>query len=86
MKVGTILYYARIIPDANIYDVCELRVRTIKNDYFVGTDRRDKHAYLLSYNTLNVAVFEDREDALRLVLEEQDSHTFKQSEKYYEEY
>ena len=32
------LYYARIIPNSGIYDVCELIIRTVAEDYFVGID------------------------------------------------
>ena len=86
MKIGDTWYYARIMPVTNTYDVCDLRIHTMADSYFIGTDKRDKHAYLLSYDTLGTAVFPDRDTALRLVLQEQDSHTCRKSEKYYEEY
>lgn len=41
------LYYARILPRVGIYEVCELILRTVRNDWFVGIDKRDKHAFLL---------------------------------------
>ena len=46
LKIKNHLYYARIIPKSGIYDVCELIIRTITDDYFVGIDKMDKHAYL----------------------------------------
>ena len=46
LKLKDHLYYARIIANSGIYDVCELIIRTITNDYFVGIDKMDKHAYL----------------------------------------
>ena len=69
MNKGDILYYARVLP--GIYDVCELKVRTIGDDYFVGVDKRDKHAYLLPYSYLDIKVFKDREDALEIVRKEE---------------
>lgn len=40
------LYFARILPKVGIYDVCELTVRTVGEDYFVGIDKRDKQAHI----------------------------------------
>jgi hypothetical protein len=52
IKKRDILYYARIVPSTNIYEVIELIVRTVEDSYFVGIDKRDKHAFLLN-NTDN---------------------------------
>lgn len=46
------LYYARIIPKTGIYEVCEIILRTIEDTWFVGTDKRDKHAYMFNYSDL----------------------------------
>ena len=80
------VYYARIIPTTGIYDVCELYVRTVENDYFVGVDKRDKRAYLFGYNAVDDIVFDNRKDTLKRV---QDAEKHKQKiseETYYEEY
>lgn len=37
-----IVYFAHIIPQLGIYDVCEIIIRTIEDDYFVGIDKHDK--------------------------------------------
>ena len=52
VKVKDILYYARIIPTVGIVDVCQLTIRTVKEEYFVGCDKVDKHAYLFNYSDL----------------------------------
>ncbi len=89
MKVinkGDKLYFARIIPKVNIYDVCELRIRTVEEDYFVGIDKRDKQAHVFGYNRLDEDLFENRSDALRKVrLAEKNKNTDIQ-EIEYEEY
>lgn len=59
-----ILYYARLAT----FDVCELVIRTVADDYFVGLDKRDKRAYLFPYSDLGKIVFENRQDALDVVL------------------
>lgn len=64
MKKLDILYYARLTT----FDVCELIIRTVADDYFVGLDKRDKRAYLFSYDDLGKIVFENRQDALDVVL------------------
>ena len=57
LKLKDKVYYARILSKVNIYEVCELIIRTIEDGYFVGTDKHDKHAYLFSYKRLNDIVF-----------------------------
>lgn len=79
------VYYARIIPQTYIYDVCELIIRTIEDDYFVGTDKRDKHAYLLTYNDLD-KIYAKKPDALSVVRKAETKKPKVKSESYYEEY
>ena len=64
---GSVVYYARLIPKNHVYEVCELKIRTIEETWFVGVDKRDKHAYLLNTADINQTVFEKRQDALSLV-------------------
>lgn len=42
-----ILYYARIMPTLGLYDVYELKIRTIneENRWFCGMEKRTKIAY-----------------------------------------
>lgn len=61
------LYYARIIPTVGIFDVCQLIVRTVTDEYFVGYDKVDKHAYLLYFSDLDKTVFKSRKQALDVV-------------------
>ena len=68
MKLKEHWYFARILPASHTYEVCELIIRTIEKDYFVGVDKRDKHAYLLSYSDIGKLIFKDREECLDLVL------------------
>ena len=83
-----IVYYAHIIPQLGIYDVCEIIIRTIKKDYFAGIDKHDKRAYLFSYDDFNKTVFSQRKDALNKVKEaEKDKpKEILSEETYYEEY
>ena len=49
-----ILYYARIMPTLGLYDVYELKIRTIdeENRWFCGMEKRTKIAYLFSYDNI----------------------------------
>lgn len=79
MKKGDIVYYARIIPNI-LYEVCELKVRTINETYFVGTEKQTKHAFLFSNKALDKNVFYNRNDALNKVKEAE-----KAQNKFYKE-
>lgn len=85
-KIGNAIYYARIIPTLGIYDVCELKIRTITDTYFVGTDKRDKRAYLFSYNAVGKCIFSNRKDAVEKVITAEESNPKTSKEIYYEEY
>ena len=52
IKRGKIVYYARILRPVGIYEVIELFIRTVDDDYFVGIDKHDKHAYLFYMTVL----------------------------------
>ena len=86
IKRGDVVYYARIMPTVGIYEVCELLVRSLYDTYFVGVDKRDKHAYLFSYNRINDIVFFDRKVCLQKVLKAEENAPKVSSEKEYEEY
>ena len=61
------LYYARILPNSFTFDVCELIIRTVNDEWFVGIDKHDKHAYLFSNNEIGERVFYNRDEALNKV-------------------
>lgn len=80
------VYYARIIPTVGIYEVCELKIRTVKDNWFVGVDKRDKRAYLFANSEIDNLVFMDRNRALEKVQIAETSKKNISDEKYYEEY
>lgn len=65
------VYYARIVPASNMYDVCELTIRTVEDNWFVGIDKHDRHAYLFYNSDIGNIVFIERKDALEKVLNEE---------------
>lgn len=86
LKKKDIVYYARIIPSVGIYDIYELMIRTVEDDYFVGIEKRDKHAYLFNNSSYNKIVFKDRKVALKLVQNAEKNKKQISEEVYYEEY
>lgn len=86
MKNKDIVYYARIIPNTGIYDVCELKIRTVKDDWFVGVDKRDKRAYLFYQKDIYNVIFFNRNDALNKVRAAESNKKCINQETYYEEY
>jgi hypothetical protein len=71
-----------------IYDLDELKVRTVEDDWFVAIEKSTRRAYLFSYNSINKIIFLDRKEALNKVKEaETYKHKYHVStETYYEEY
>lgn len=67
LKKKDIIYYARIMPSSGIYDVLELKVRTVEEDWFVGIEKRDKQAFLFADRDIDKIIFADRNKALEVV-------------------
>ena len=86
LKRKDIIYYARIIPTSSVYEVCELIVRTVEDNWFAGIDKRDKRAYIFSDSDINKIVFKNRKDALKKVLDAEANKKDVNNETYYEEY
>ena len=86
MNKGDNVYYTRIFPTVGLYEVCDLKVRTVEEDWFCATEKRTHKAFLFSYKDIGVTVFKDREQALELVLEAERHKKPISTEKYYEEY
>lgn len=80
------LFYARIILRTRIYEVCELIIRTIEDTYFVAIDKKDKHAYLFTYEDIDIILFAKRDDALSKVLDAEKKSPKIKYEIDYEEY
>ena len=68
---GDIVYYARIMPTLGIFEVEELKLRTVEEDYFVGLNKHDKRAFLFFMNSIGDKIFLNRKDALNKVKDAQ---------------
>ena len=86
IRKNDIIYYARIMPKLGIFDVYDLKVRTVEDTYFVAIDKRDKKSYLFNFTDINKTVFANREDALSKVKEAEKNKPKVSAEIFYEEY
>lgn len=80
------VYYARIFPNVGMYELDELKIRTVTNEYFVGIEKRSKQAFLFQYSDIGKTIFTNRQDALNKVKEAEKNKNKTVTETYYEEY
>ena len=86
IRKNDIVYYARIMPKLDVYDVYDLKVRTVEDTYFTGIDKRDKKSYLFTYKDVDKTVFINREEAVNKTKEAEKNKPIISTETYYEEY
>ena len=67
LKAQDIVYYARIIPNVNVYEVSELRIRTATDNWYVGVDTKDKQAIYFQESDIDSKIFLKRSNALTVV-------------------
>ena len=84
---GDFVYYARIMPNLGIFDVYDIKIRTIADTWFSGVEKRDKKVFLFPYSAIDEYVFLNRKDAVD-VATNAEAHNKKviSTETYYEEY
>lgn len=64
---GDTVYYTRVFPETGTYDLCDLVIRTVMDNWFCGVDKKDKRAYLLGFNEIDENVFDNRSIAPLIV-------------------
>ena len=67
LKLKDTVYYARIIPSSFIFDVLELKIRTVDDGWYVGIEKRDKQAFLFLEEDIGSKIFIKRTDCLKVV-------------------
>ena len=86
IKKGTVMYYARISHNLGMYELCELKVRSVYDTYFVALENRTKIAFLFGFSLVGKTVFFNRKEALEKVREAEKDKREISTERYYEEY
>ena len=77
--------YAQILPKVGIYNVCEMVVCTLYEDYFACMDKREKKRYLFNYSDIDKILFANRLEALTLVTDAEKDKPKVSNERFYEE-
>ena len=85
IKKKDILYYAQILPKVGIYNVCEMIVCTLYEDYFACMDKREKKRYLFYYSDIDRILFANKLEALTLVTDAEKDKQKVSNERFYEE-
>ena len=86
IKKSDVIYYARVMPTVGLYEIVEIKVRTVTEDYIVGIDKNTKHAFMFYFDDINRTIFFDRNEALKVVKAAEKNGKKVSDEKYYEEY
>lgn len=86
IKKSDVIYYARVMTTVGLYEIVELKVRTVAEDYIVGIDKNTKHAFMFYFDDINRTIFFDRNEALKVVKAAEKNGKKVSDEKYYEEY
>lgn len=86
LKKKDVVYYTKIIPSCGIYDVYELRIRTVEDNWFVGIEQTDKQAHYFTKSDIGKTIFIDRNEALNVVRKAEKNKKNICEETYYEEY
>ena len=85
LKKKDVLYYAQILPNVGIYNVCEMIVCSLYDTYFAAIDKREKKRYLFNYSDIDKIIFSDRLTALTIVTDAEKNKPKVSNEIYYEE-
>lgn len=74
VKVGDVFYYAQVMPTLSRFNLIELKVRNVnyEDEWFSCVEKRDRYAMLFDFSDIDKVVFRDRQDALEIVLREED--------------
>lgn len=86
LNKNDIVYYAKIFPKMGIYELYELKIRTLTDKYFVATDDKTKQAHLFGLDSVGECIFTDRNEALEVVHEAEMHKPKVSDETFYEEY
>lgn len=64
IKKGEKIYYVRALQKVDIYELYELNIRTVKENWFAAYEDKSKQVFLFSNKDIGNIVFTIRKDAL----------------------
>lgn len=74
MEKADKVYFCNIISNCNIYEVFELTIRTVADNYYVGVDSTTRQAYVFTESMMDNLVYKHRFEALNKVETERSKH------------
>jgi hypothetical protein len=51
------VFYLRKLPEQEINEILRLTLRTVTDEYFVGIEEKEQHAFLFHYSDIGKIVF-----------------------------
>ena len=73
IKKGDVVYYAQALEPVSTFEVLELIVRTVKDNWFTGVETKEKQVHLFYLKDIDKCIFFNRHDALMTVKEAESS-------------
>ena len=67
MDINERVFFARVVPQCDIYEVLSLVIRTAKKDWFVGVDSNTRQAYPFNCSSLGTLIFSTSKEAEQVV-------------------
>lgn len=64
LERGDAIIYARVMPHIGYYELLDLKVVTVGNDYVTGCDSRTKQSYIFLKKNIDKVLFHNRGMAL----------------------
>lgn len=77
LNKNDIVYYCRLLPTLDIFEINKCKIRTVESDYFVATEEKTKQAFMFTRSDYNKTVFKNRGEALKVVREAENKHRIK---------
>ena len=86
IKKGDVVYYAQCLEQVGVFEILELTVRTVEDNWYVGIEKKEKQAHLFYTKDIDKHIFFNRHDALMTVKEAESNCKKKFTEEKDEEY
>lgn len=80
LKKGKLVYWVRVVPRCQIFDVIDMKVRTVTDDYFTACYTEGLgQTQLFNFSDIDHIVFESRAEAIEICSDREEewynSHT-----------
>lgn len=74
LQKGDNVYYVRVMPSANYYEIHELVMVSVSDNYCSGTEKKTKQSFLFQKSNVENLLFHNRYEALQKLNELKDKY------------